>query len=105
MLCISTKCARHIENDADSLRFCDRKLGQTPEWLWGAGMLRRLIAAVCGLAAAVSLGTLGGCAESRTAYPSIGTISDVTRTLSPQEREKTLNDLTAEKQRQDEAAK
>jgi hypothetical protein len=52
-----------------------------------------------------SLGMLGGCAENTSAYPSVGAISDVTKPLSPEERNKALNDLTVEKQKQDQAAK
>jgi hypothetical protein len=68
-------------------------------------MLRELTFSVCALAVAALLGSLGGCAETGANYPSVGTINDVSKPLSPQERDKTLNDLTVEKQKQAQAAK
>jgi hypothetical protein len=68
--------------------------------------LQRLVRLSCGLALTAAAAQLTGCAENASDYPSVGTINDMSKkTLSPQEQDKALNDLTREKEKQGQAAK
>lgn len=65
-----------------------------------------LRATVTVLASVLVLGGLNACAEGGASYPAIGSISDLTGILTPQERDKTLSDLSTEQRRHgDDAAK
>jgi hypothetical protein len=67
--------------------------------------LRKLIRLSCGFVLAAAAAQLTGCAEGAVEYPSVATINDVSKTLSPQERDKAINDLTLEKEKQGQAAR
>jgi hypothetical protein len=67
--------------------------------------LRGLIRLSCGFAFAAAATQLTACAEGGSEYPSVGTINDVSKTLSPQEQDKALNDLAAEKVKQGQGSK
>jgi hypothetical protein len=68
-------------------------------------LLRGLVKLSYRLALAAATTQLAACAENASKYPSVGTINDMSRPLSPQERDKALSDLTAAKEQQGQSAK
>jgi hypothetical protein len=67
-------------------------------------MLRRFVELASGLAIVLIASGLSGCADTGAIYPSISDVSDLTKILTPQERDKTVNDLSTEQQKHGEAA-